>query len=274
MLQYSGEDRIISSQELLEELKEVEDGTLVIKTHIPSLDRILNGVEAGELVIVTGPTGEGKTTLLMTITANMIEDGVNSAWFTLEVTPRQFIQKMIKGGSTDKVPLFYLPRKNTENSLKWIEDRIVEAKVKHGVKAVFIDHIHQIFNLERVNNNISLELGEMVGKIKDIAITHDLIIFLIAHTKDNPTNSAAEPRKEDIRDSGLISRLADTIVGVWRVPNGSEVNPARPKRETLGENDTWSKVRIFKNRREGKLGTFLMNHKDHKLVEIDEWNGY
>lgn len=267
---YTGDDRIVPSEELGERL--AQEAPMAIPTGLPSLDRLLNGVEPGELILVSGPTGEGKTTLLMSITKNMAAGDTPSAWFTLEVTPEAFIRK-IKKGSGGVLPHFYLPNKNTDNQIDWLEERIIEAKVKFDVKVVFIDHVHQIFSLHKLQNpNISLELGDMVSRIKQMAIDHHLVIFLIAHTRDNSTNPNAEPRKEEIRDSGLISRLADAIVLVWRVKNDAAISdrPKDNRRPTdLGEEDIRAKVRVVKNRREGRLGTFFMHHENGLLREVE-----
>jgi len=262
--EYKGDDRIISSHELQAELLKTEENVFKVKTGIPTLDRILQGFEMGELIVFTGPTGEGKTTLTMTITKNLASKNINCLWFTFEVTPRQFLKKIGLGGS---VPLFFLPREITENYVSWIEQRIIEAKVKHNVQVVFIDHLHAIFSLSKVRNNISLEIGDIAAQIKDMCIRHNIVICLIAHGKDNADGSLREPTKQSIRDSGLISRIADSIIGVWRTKNGASFNETMM--QAIGEEDTWAKMRVFKNRREGKLGGCMLDHKNHYLTELD-----
>lgn len=266
LAQYAGEDRIVTSHELAAQME--SDPSITMATGVASIDRILGGVEAGEMVVVSGPTGEGKTTLLMSITRNMAFKEIPSVWFTLEVTPKSFIQK-IKKACGEKMPLFYMPNRNTDNQLDWLEQRIIEAKVKHDVKVVFVDHLHQIFSLHRVkSSSLSLEIGDMAGKIKQMAIDHHLVIFLIAHTRDNSEKPNAEPRKEEIRDSGLISRLADAIVLVWRVKNDDRIE-SNKRPSNIEETDIKAKVRVVKNRREGRLGTFFMQHEDGLLNEVE-----
>lgn len=262
---YDGPDKIVSSHEIAKRLEDVEDSFFKIKTGVPSMDRILDDIEAGELTIVTGPSGEGKTTLLMTITSNMCEQNVNSAWFTLEVTPRQFIKKLTARGGD--LPLFYMPAQNIDNYFDWLEERILEAIIKHDVKAVFIDHLHMIFNLAQLRSNSSLQIGHLADSIKDIAVKNNIAIFLIVHNKDNTQNPLEEIRKEDLRDSGLIARAADSIIGVWRVNNGDTDARRRPKH--LHEDDNWAKVKILKNRGEGVFGHWFMEHNNHYLTEIN-----
>ncbi len=261
---YKGEDRVVSSQELIDELGHTEESIFSLKTGIPSMDRILDGVECGELIVVSGLSGYGKTTLLMTLTNNLADAGVKSVWFTLEVTPRQFMKKITARQSS--VPEFFIPKDNSDNSLAWIEARILESKTKYNSKVVFIDHINMIYSLEQSKGNVSLEIADLVAKIKQIAIKYNQVIFLVAHCKD-PLESK-EPTERDIRDSGMIVRLADTVMGVWRVRN--DADPTDTKMRVLDEEDNQSKVRIWKNRRTGKLGYFFMEHNNHYLSEIDK----
>ena len=261
LYEYKGSDRVVPAKELAEELKKTEDSIFTVNTHIPSMDRILEGVECGELIVITGLSGQGKTSLMMTLTDNMAHHGDKTVWFSLEVTPRQLLKKI--SARTDNVPEFYIPRENTDNTIKWIEERIVEAKVKYNTKVVFIDHINAIFSLENTRGNISLEIGDLVAKIKQIALKHDLVVFLVAHCKDPIDNK--EPNERSIRDSGMILRLADVAMGIWRVKNNTESK----RLEELDEEDNWAKVRVWKNRRTGKLGWWYMEHKDHYLEEVE-----
>lgn len=262
LYEYQGDDRIISSYDLKKELDQTESSSFVYQTGVNNIDRILSGVEAGELIVVSGPTGNGKTSILIDITKN-IGNITPCAWFTLEVTQRQFIHKF---GSD--LPLFYTPAKNTENNIQWLIERIIEAKVKHNVKMIFVDHLHQIFSVDKFNGkNLSLELGDIVAKIKQIAIEYNLVIWLIAHSTDHKETSTREPKMVDVRDSGMIIRLADIVMGVWRVPNsfnGEEGTVAE-----INEDDVRSKIRIWKNRRTGKLGHFMMDYVEGRFQEAD-----
>lgn len=281
--EYAGPDRVVASQEVAEDLKLTVEAGYKVNTGFPSLDRILDGVEAGELIIVSGPTSGGKTTFLMSMTQNMAEQEVACAWFTLEVTPRQFISKISNKGM---LPNFFLPRRGFEDVPKefitsfekengrtfqmfdWIEFKIIEASVKFNTRVIFIDHIHQLFSLAKIgqSKNMSAEVGDLVAKIKNLAVQHNLVIFLIAHNRDDAENKNKDPYMESVRDSGLIIRYADTVIGIWRVANADD-NLASARISTINEEDNKSKIRVWKNRREGTRGAFFAYHHNHFLTE-------
>lgn len=249
----------------------------ILRTGIKSVESIGEGeyygitLDGDHEYLLKDFTVTHNTTITMTMTQNMAEAGIKTAWFTLEVTPRQFIKKM--KARANNVPLFYLPNENKDPVVSWIEERIVEAKVKYDCKVVFIDHLQQIFSMARMENpngNLSWEIGDLMAKIKSIATMHDIAVVLIAHTKDDPSGSSREPRKEDIRDSGLVQRLADSIIMIWRVPDDDELKNSR--RKIIESGDAKAKVRIVKNRRTGTLGTWFMLHKDHYLEEVGNSN--
>jgi len=265
---YQGEDKMITSHEM-KAIIDSQPEPQIIKTGLPALDKVLNGVEAGELIVISGNTGSGKTTLMITITKSMVVNGIKSSWFTLENSPRNFIKAISKNGD---LPLFYLPTKNTENNISWLMERIVEGCVKFNTKVVFIDHLHQIFSMEKMKGNLSLEIADIVAQIKQLAVEYGLVIFLVAHSTDNKISTNSEPTIRDIRDSGMISRLADSVLGIWRIRQNSSLNDLKKEKPAIdGETDEkfYNKLRIWKSRREGNYGTVYLEHENHAFKELD-----
>lgn len=266
IVNYQGKDRIVKSTELWEKLQSLPPNEIAYPLGYQKLDRILNNVEGGELVLVTGLTSDGKTTFLQSVTANMSTGGINSLWFSFEVTPQNLLKKMKLNGT---LPVFYIPKEHTENSPEWLEERIFEAINKYNVKVVFIDHINHIVNLENFRRGMStsLEIAEIATKLKNIALKYNLIVFLIAHCKDLPSGKS-EVTASDVRDSGMIIRLADTVLTVQRVPNYYKITDK--KIGIIGEDDTWVKIKVEKNRREGKRGYMLATYENGLIRELTQ----
>jgi replicative DNA helicase len=267
MYEYQGEDRMVSSLELAEIISN-EPEPVIINSGFPTLDKVLNGFEGGELVVVTGPTNHGKTTMLLSIAVNMIKNDIKSSFFTLENSPRNLIKKLSNQGA---IPLFYLPLKNTENQIEWLIEKIIEGCVKFDTKVVFIDHLHQIFSMEKMKGNLSLEIGDIVAKLKSLAVDYGIVVFLVAHSTDGKYGTG-DPTIRDIRDSGMISRLADTVFAVWRIQKQDTMQDLLKEPVALqddGDGDNhYNKIRIWKSRREGKWGTFFVQHENHQFTEL------
>jgi len=203
------------------------------------------------------------STLLMTVTKSLAElDDVQSVWFSFEITPRQFFRKF-----DFKPPLFYLPAKITSKHLEWLEERILEAKIKYHAKVVFIDHLHFLFNLSHMRNT-SLEIGDLVSKIKDIAVTNNLVVFLIVHPEKRNRESTEDPHHDNIRDSGLIPQYCDTAMMIWRIPNDYEPGMRKKKIREINEGDNQAMLRITKNRREGTQGYVRLILRDGFFEEL------
>jgi hypothetical protein len=205
-LNYDGPDRVVTSFELDGILKQSQEQTICVKSKMPTLDRLLEGFEAGELIAVSGPRKSGKTLFAQTLTANFLP--VTSLWFSYELTLKQFLRTF------PELPLFVSPLKLKAYSLPWLKERILEALLKHSIGVVFIDHLHFLFDLVRTKNT-SLEIGQVVRFLKSIAIDYNLIIFLLCHMKKISFDK--EPDDSDVRDSSLISSESDTGLILWRL---------------------------------------------------------
>jgi replicative DNA helicase len=200
------EDRIVSSFELLAIIKErQETQTTPYCSLIPTLDSLIEGFHPGELITISGPTKNGKTLLSQTITKNFFHSQIISLWFTFEVPPKQFLGQFGKD-----LPLIYMPAKLKAASLPWLKEKIIEAQEKYNIKAVFIDHLHFLFDL-MASKNTSLQIGQVIRTLKTIAIERQLVIFVMAHTGKGEGSSY-----HDIRDSSFVGQESDSVFMVNR----------------------------------------------------------
>lgn len=248
--QYNGEDRVISRFEMEEELnKEKDSYRFLLK--IPSLDKLIDGFETGELVVISGPTKHGKTTLAKTFTERLTEQKVNCLWFSYEMPPKHLLKKFPENVQ------FYLPATLKRKDLPWIEQRIWEGKIKYDTKAVFIDHLHFLFDLTQLRNP-SLQIGTLIRHLKELAIKHNVLIFLICHlTKTKPERL---PSIEDLRDSSFIAQESDCVLTIFRL--------ADKGREEYSDQ---AKLTVQTHRRTGVMrkSTKLI-FKDDSFHELDQ----
>jgi replicative DNA helicase len=215
---YNGEGKIISFQERWDSLQLDKAIIHNIKSGLPYLDTLTSGFESGELIIVSGPTKGGKSLLLQSLTYAFGPQNVFTVWFSYEMTALQFLRRF---PGAPVMPVAFLPEKLVKNTLKWIEERIIEAKIKHDCRVVMIDHLGFIADDEIVRGeNQSQALGRIVRKIKTMAIRNNVIIFLIHHIEKIPAGT--RPSYHHMRDSGLVACDSDKVLMIWRLEDDEQ----------------------------------------------------
>ena len=231
---YDKDDRIISSYEA-RDLVSQQPISQKLNSKIPTLNKLLDGFELGELVVVSGRTAHGKTLFAQTLTGNFEQDGIKCLWFSYELTVRQFLERF------NPLPLFYLPKTLEGKDIKWIEYKIWEAKLKYECRAVFIDHLGFLSDVEK-NKDKRSEIDSLVRKIKTLAIKHNIIIFLLWHNKKPPEGFRKyEATEDDLKESSGIAQDSDIVLMI----NRQEVN---------GDWDAGlAKINIIKSRRSGVM---------------------
>ncbi len=218
---YQGDDQVVNSFELKAKLRDKEESIVNARSLIPSLDAAVDGFRDGELIVISGPTKNGKTLLAQTLTANFAKHQIYSLWFTFEVPARQFLSQF------PALPLIYMPQKLKSRAMDWFKDRVLEAHEKFHTRVIFIDHLHYLVDLAR-QKNVSLEIGTVIRELKTLAVQNDFVIFLLCHTAKAKVDDGLS--YESIRDSSFISQESDCVLMIKRTPDEDE-NAARVRVE-------------------------------------------
>lgn len=228
LMNYHGEDEDSKASEVLELYRKVHPKAEVYSSGLPTLDKVIGGLSPGQLIVTSGITGSGKTTLNQTITIALIKQIAYPLWFTYELPVDDFMTSF----PGDLGDYFVMPRKLKDNKLDWIEERIIEAKLKFQTRAVFVDHLHHLVSMNP-KVNMSGIIGETVRRLKQIAIEHRIIVFLICHMMK--TKPDEEPGLGHARDSSFIEQEADCVIYTFRFKDDKKITVCK----------------IVKNRRRG-----------------------
>lgn len=244
--------------EVVDELKERMKNAPVQRAYsnIPSLDAMTEGFRPGQLIVLSAPTGNGKTAFLQSLTRTFVEQNSPCLWFSYEVPT---LELAIRFG--DEIPAFQIPRKNINSSLDWLKERSLEGIAKFGTKIIFIDHLHYLLDMRMLSGaNTSLVIGGLMRELKKFAIETETTIFLVSHLAKTKMDDV--PTLNDLRDSSFVAQESDIVLIMWR-------HREKDKNSPTGYRFTdESRLIVDKNRWNGKLGYVKMIFQNGRFTEM------
>ena len=208
-----------------------------IPTGHEGFDRKALGFILGEISIVSGLNGSGKSSWLNCISLNAIQRGFKVAMFSGELMKekvktwlnqaaagREFVKKVY--GYDD---FYYVPKDVTAKIDAWTKDKIYLYDNKYGRNwSRLLESIKNVVETKGVNllildNLMTLDLdsfsgdknekqSSFVNSLADLAKQANIHIVLVAH----PRKSLTFLRREDIGGSGDITNLADNVYIIHR----------------------------------------------------------
>jgi replicative DNA helicase len=224
----------------LERRLEMHGDVLGLPTGFPKLDELTGGLEPGELVIIAGRPGHGKTTLAMNVAEHaLLREEKSVLVFSLEISRQELVTRMAASMSRVNLRKFRTPRQLDEAD--W--PRVTQAmSAVHG-KPLWIDdtgalHINQIRARARAHaqrkglqlivvDYLGLARGDspklyeavtqISGQLKALAKELHVPVIAVAQlNRDVERRKNGRPMMSDLRDSGAVEQDADKILFVWR----------------------------------------------------------
>ena len=212
-----------------------------IKTGFAKLDHYTTGFHPGELVIVAGRPGMGKTALALDVALSAVHESP-VALFSLEMSVEQIGQRLlakraavnirsVRSGSLEDyewkkvvtamgdLSEFHLYVDDTSTlSPAQIRTRVRETSVrsKAAVGLVIVDYL-QIMSPSRRMDSREREVSSISREMKRLA--KDLfcpVVLLSQLNRELERRADKRPTLADLRESGAIEQDADLVVGLYQ----------------------------------------------------------
>lgn len=222
-----------------------------IPTGYTKVDTILNGSKDGDLVIIAGRPGMGKTAFAINMSLNAARNGTSVAHFTIEMsaesihyrrlaietglpiqkltgnsfTDRELSRYMAGAGSLSKLPIYTDDSKSlTPTKLRSTAMRV---KGQHGLDMIIVDYIG-LMSAPGYERNRVQEVSYITRYLKQLAGELEIPVFALAQlNRKVEERSDKRPLLSDLRDSGSIEQDADAVMFLYRdvVYNEATENP-------------------------------------------------
>lgn len=213
-----------------------------VETGYSDLDAVLKGMRGGDLVIIAGRPGMGKTVMMMDIATHVACNQGNAFVFSMEMQPEQMADRLgaalssvpldrirsgdIQDGDWDMLPAYL--QKARDRMKMWIDFRPAlrtsqirnKCRIwrrKHGKPAaIFIDYIG-LAKTDRVIENKVLEIAEISAAFKALAKEMGCPVIALSQLSRKVEERADKrPMMSDLRDSGAIEQDADIVLFPYR----------------------------------------------------------
>ncbi len=259
-----------------------------VQTGFFRLDRLTNGLQKSDLIIIAARPGMGKTSFAMNIVEHAaVYDGKICAVFSLEMSRTQLKQRLLCSMSGVSMSAA-LSGKLTNEDWK----RLTQAERKHSEAAIYIDDTAQITPAEilskcrriksRNGGRLDLIMIDYIqlmisGKSSDTraqevaSITRDLKLMakeldvpVIALSQLKRTTDASKQQLSDLRESGAIEQDADIVMFINRPDVGATDEELKSGKIVKGT----AELKIAKHRN-GETGKLPLRFKGETVKFVD-----
>ena len=242
-------------------------------TGFHSLDKVLGGFYMGQVILITGERGKGKSTLASQFGTRAVKEGYTTFfysgelmdwyfrnWIDLQIAGDKHINKIrnhfgtfdysVDGNVYPLIESWYGGKiKIYDNNIVDADEHddlletIQKAITRYSCRVIFIDNLMTAMN-DDISSDLNRQQTAFVRKLTKMAKQFNVLIFLVAHPKKNQ-NGKYNFSNDDVSGSSNITNLVDVVLRYDEPSNRSEEEEDHPDRV----------LQVFKNRLTGRLKT-------------------
>ena len=250
------------------ELQNYGDSLTGISTGFKDLDKITNGLQRSDLILVAARPSMGKTAFTLNLAYNVAVKGKGSvAFFSLEMSAEQLVGRILSSATevpSDRLrtgrllqedwPKLIGQLEQLGESKLYIDDtpgltvqmmrsKLRRLKVEQGLDLIIVDYVQLMTGRNGGNSdNRQQEISEISRNLKLIARGRDVPLSQLSRGVESRTDK--RPVLSDLRESGSLEQDADIVVFLYR-----------DKYYSKDENQEDVTEVIIRKHRNGALGT-------------------
>ena len=253
-------------REVLEEILNPIRACGVQSRSLPSLNRLLKGHRMGEVTVLTGPTGCGKTTLLSQLSLDLCGQGVSTLWGSFEIKNTRLIHKMLSqlaGRSLqgdlkafeaaadrfEALPMYFL-RFFGSTDVDEVLDAMEYAVYAHDVQHILLDNVQFMMAGQGRGFDKFERQDAALDKFRKFASQKNIHVTLVIHPRKEQED--ADLSLSSVFGTAKATQEADNVLILQRVKGAARLD-------------------VRKNRFDGTLGAIPL-YFDPDAVSLKEFH--
>ncbi|TVR06658.1 MAG: replicative DNA helicase [Salinarimonadaceae bacterium] len=244
-------------------------------TGLESLDKMLGGMQASDLIVIAGRPGAGKSALATNIAYAIAldlqsrrDDGEKTgvaAIASLEMSSEQQVQRILcdisdvpqwkirRGIATEEEFSRFVEARHALRrlpiqidatgglSISQIKMRARSLKRRYGLEVLIVDYLQLLSGSGKHNNQRHNEVSEITAGLKELAKELGIVVIALSQvSRDVDKRDDRRPMLSDLRESGSIEQDADVVIFIYR--EEYYLKDREPKQQGTEAHENWKRA--------------------------------
>lgn len=219
-----------------------------IPTGFADVDKLFNGMNGGEMIVIAARPGCGKTSIAMNMVEHVaLEMNLPVGVFSLEMTGESLIERMLLSRSrisrtslyeghlteSDFPKITSAARKLATSNLHiddtsgisifQLKSRARKMFTQHGIKLLIVDYLQLLRSTNNRATTREQEISDISRELKGLSKELGIPVIALAQlNRELDKDKNRKPRLSDLRESGSIEQDADRVAFLYNPNRGDD----------------------------------------------------